>query len=106
MAAPVMGPANSTSYSDSKGMVTACESYLPMVKLMRKVLRANGIERGIHIINERLDELEVGRDIASQADVLVSSVVFYDIQESPGLLSRSRCRSHRRRHLISAQYSE
>nr|GMD76283.1 protein arginine N-methyltransferase 1.6 [Ipomoea batatas] len=52
----------------------ACESYLPMVKLMRKVLRANGIERGIHIINERSDELEVGRDIASRADVLVSSV--------------------------------
>lgn len=74
MAARAMGPAVSVSNSGAKGMVTACESYLPMVKLMRKVLRANGIERGIRIINKRSDELEVGRDIASRADVLVSSV--------------------------------
>nr|GLL44991.1 protein arginine N-methyltransferase 1.6 [Ipomoea trifida] len=75
MAARAMGPADSASNSDSKGMVTACESYLPMVKLMRKVLRANGIERGIRIINKRSDELEVGRDIASRADVLVSEIL-------------------------------
>jgi len=58
---------------DSKGMVTACESYLPMVKLMRKVLHKNGMTKNINLINKRSDELKVGsEDIASRADVLVS----------------------------------
>lgn len=57
---------------DSKGMVTACESYLPMVKLMRKVLHKNGMTKNINLINKRSDELRVGSDIASRADVLVS----------------------------------
>jgi protein arginine N-methyltransferase 7 len=58
---------------DSKGMVTACESYLPMVKLMRKVMHKNGMTKNINLINKRSDELKVGsEDIASRADVLVS----------------------------------
>lgn len=57
---------------DSKGIVTACESYLPMVKLMRKVLHKNGMTKNINLINKRSDELRVGSDIASRADVLVS----------------------------------
>lgn len=56
----------------SKGMVTACESYLPMVKLMRKVLHINGIGRNISIISKRSDEVRVDVDIGSRADVLVS----------------------------------
>lgn len=67
MAARAMG-----GTCDSKGMVTACESYLPMVKLMRKVLHKNGMTKNINLINKRSDELEVGLDIASRADVLVS----------------------------------
>ncbi|XP_010440129.1 PREDICTED: protein arginine N-methyltransferase 1.6-like isoform X1 [Camelina sativa] len=58
-----------------EGMVTACESYLPMVKLMRKVLHKNGMTKNINLINKRSDEIEVGSDIASRADVLVSEIL-------------------------------
>ncbi|KAI7751280.1 hypothetical protein M8C21_003872 [Ambrosia artemisiifolia] len=61
--------------SSSKGMVTACESYLPMVKLMKKVLRANNMNSKIRVFNKRSDELEVGVDVASRADVLVSEIL-------------------------------
>lgn len=57
-----------------KGTVTACESYLPMVKLMKKVMRLNGIEGRIKVINKRSDEIKVGRDISSRADVLVRHI--------------------------------
>jgi len=57
-----------------KGTVTACESYLPMVKLMKKVMRINGMEGRIKVINKRSDELEVGVDLSSRADVLVSHI--------------------------------
>ncbi|KAK4483604.1 hypothetical protein RD792_010803 [Penstemon davidsonii] len=75
MAARAMGLADSKATSGSNGMVTACESYLPMVKLMRKVLRANGMDGKIRVINKRSDELEVGTDILSRADVLVSEIL-------------------------------
>ncbi|KAM1800676.1 hypothetical protein ACFX11_032369 [Malus domestica] len=68
MAARAMGPTTCR-------MVTACESYLPMVKLMRKVVRLNDMENQIKVINKRSDELEVGVDIASRADVLVSEIL-------------------------------
>ncbi|KAJ1390116.1 S-adenosyl-L-methionine-dependent methyltransferase [Sesbania bispinosa] len=58
-----------------KGTVTACESYLPMVKLMKKVLRLNGMEGRIKVINKRSDELKLGLDIPSRADVLVSEIL-------------------------------
>ncbi|PIN25889.1 Histone-arginine N-methyltransferase [Handroanthus impetiginosus] len=70
MAARAMGLSNSKGISASNGMVTACESYLPMVKLMKKVLRANGMDGKIRIVNKRSDEMEVGLDIPSRADVL------------------------------------
>ncbi|XP_022737385.1 protein arginine N-methyltransferase 1.6 [Durio zibethinus] len=57
------------------GMVTACESYLPMAKLMRKVLHRNGMGKAINLINKRSDELQVGVDIPSRADVLVSEIL-------------------------------
>ncbi|WJX65360.1 Protein arginine N-methyltransferase 7, variant 2 [Trifolium repens] len=60
---------------DRKGTVAACESYLPMVKLMKKVMRLNGMEGRIKVINKRSDELEVGVDISSRADVLVSEIL-------------------------------
>ncbi|KAF7828413.1 protein arginine N-methyltransferase 1.6 isoform X1 [Senna tora] len=59
----------------AKGMVTACESYLPMVKLMKKVIRFNGMEGKIKVINKRSDELQVGVDMPSRADVLVSEIL-------------------------------
>ncbi|KAL9276779.1 hypothetical protein ACSQ67_025684 [Phaseolus vulgaris] len=58
-----------------EGRVTACESYLPMVKLMKKVLRLNGMEGRVKIINKRSDELQVGLDIPSRAHVLVSEIL-------------------------------
>lgn len=73
MAARAMGLSDSKVSSSSKGVVTACESYLPMVKLMRKVLRDNGMDGKIRLINKRSDELEVGLDIPSRADILVST---------------------------------
>lgn len=72
MAARAIDPSKSTIYSTSEGAVTACESYLPMVKLMRKVLRLNGMERKVRVINKRSDELEIGVDISKRADILVS----------------------------------
>ncbi|KAE9452397.1 hypothetical protein C3L33_15699, partial [Rhododendron williamsianum] len=75
MAARAIDPSKSTIYSTSEGAVTACESYLPMVKLMRKVLRLNGMERKVRVINKRSDELEIGVDISKRADILVSEIL-------------------------------
>ncbi|KAG2394478.1 Protein arginine N-methyltransferase [Vigna angularis] len=58
-----------------EGKVTACESYLPMVKLMKKVLRLNGMEGRVKIINKRSEELQVGLDMPSRAHVLVSEIL-------------------------------
>lgn len=66
---------SSTDSSGTQWLVTACESYLPMVKLMRNVLRLNGMERKIKVINKRSDELKVGVDIPSRAHVLVSEIL-------------------------------
>ncbi|KDP39866.1 hypothetical protein JCGZ_03397 [Jatropha curcas] len=74
MAARAMASGEQKS-TDTKGVVTACESYLPMVKLMRKVLHINGMGRNINIINKRSDELKVGMDIPARADVLVSEIL-------------------------------
>jgi len=74
MAARAMGTPDRAAAGDGQGKVTACESYLPMVKLMRKVLRSNGMERKINVINKRSDELKVGLDISSRADMLVSTL--------------------------------
>ncbi|XP_018460056.1 protein arginine N-methyltransferase 1.6-like [Raphanus sativus] len=68
MAARAMG-------DKEESCVTACESYLPMVKLMRKVLHKNGMTKNVNLINKRSDELKVGSDIASRADVLVSEIL-------------------------------
>ncbi|WCJ25927.1 Protein arginine N-methyltransferase 7 [Euphorbia peplus] len=73
MAARAMG-AGDPSNPNSNGIVTACESYLPMVKLMRKVLHLNGMGN-INLINKRSDELRVGVDIPSRAEVLVSEIL-------------------------------
>ncbi|XP_027080548.2 protein arginine N-methyltransferase 1.6 isoform X1 [Coffea arabica] len=75
MAARAMGLDDSSTSYCPKGKVTACESYLPMVKLMRKVLRANGMDKKVRVINKRSDELEVGIDMSSRADVLVSEIL-------------------------------
>ncbi|KAL3647182.1 Protein arginine N-methyltransferase 7 [Castilleja foliolosa] len=70
-----MMAARAMDLSDPARMVTACESYLPMVKLMRKVLRANGMDGKIHVINKRSDELKFGLDVHARADILVSEIL-------------------------------
>jgi protein arginine N-methyltransferase 7 len=54
------------------GSITACESFLPMFKLARKLLRANQVGAGVRLVHKRSDEMEVGIDMHSRADVLVS----------------------------------
>ncbi|XP_043715950.1 protein arginine N-methyltransferase 7 [Telopea speciosissima] len=75
MAARAMDSIDSQQCTGSKGMVTACESYLPMVKLMRKVLRVNDMDKKIHIIHKRSDELNADTDLTSRADTLVSEIL-------------------------------
>lgn len=57
------------------GSVSACESYLPMGKLMRRVLRANGMENRVKVFHKRSDELKVRDDLDSPADILVSEIL-------------------------------
>ncbi|KAL8262676.1 hypothetical protein R6Q59_024025 [Mikania micrantha] len=61
--------------SSSKGMITACESYILTMKLMKKVLHENNMNHKIRVFNKKSYELEVGVDIASRADVLVSEIL-------------------------------
>ncbi|VAH99851.1 unnamed protein product [Triticum turgidum subsp. durum] len=60
---------------EGRGSVSACESYLPMGKLTRKVLRTNGMENKVKLFHKRSDELEVGVELDSPADVLVSEIL-------------------------------
>lgn len=53
-------------------IITACESFLPMFKLARKLLRANKVAAGVRLIHKRSDEMQVGIDMHRRADVLVS----------------------------------
>ncbi|KAG6509116.1 hypothetical protein ZIOFF_034510 [Zingiber officinale] len=59
----------------SVATVSACESYLPMGKLMRRVLRGNKMEKKIKVFHKRSDELVVGVDLKSRAAVLVSEIL-------------------------------
>ncbi|KAM0942475.1 putative methyltransferase [Dioscorea sansibarensis] len=58
-----------------QGELSACESYLPMGKLMRRVLRANGMDKKVRVFYKRSDELKVGVELNSRADVLVSEIL-------------------------------
>lgn len=62
--------------SQKEGKVTACESYLPMWKLMQRVLRANGMETMVKVFYKCSDELQVGVELESPADLLVGSPCF------------------------------
>jgi protein arginine N-methyltransferase 7 len=78
------------------GSVSACESYLPMGKLTRRVLRANGMENKVKLFHKRSDDLRVGVDLDSRADILVTSlswlrchiIVFRCIEEPPALIAK------------------
>ena len=61
---------------EGRGDVSACESYLPMGKLARRVLRANGMQNQVKVFHKRSDELRVGVDLDSRADILVTNHLF------------------------------
>ncbi|OVA13413.1 Protein arginine N-methyltransferase [Macleaya cordata] len=75
MAARAMDSSGAKEGVGTKGIVSACETYLPMIKLLRKVLHINGLEKKIRIIPKRSDEVKVGFDISSHADILVSEIL-------------------------------
>jgi len=60
---------------EGRGSVSACESYLPMGKLTRRVLRANGMENKVKVFHKRSDELRVEVELDSRADILVSEIL-------------------------------
>ena len=64
------------------GSVSACEAYLPMAKLTRRVFRANGMENKIKVFLKRSDELRVGVELDSRADILVTNHLFLSAQLS------------------------
>lgn len=57
---------------EKEGHVSACESYLPMVKLMRRVLHANGMENKVKLFPRRSDEIRVGCELDSRAHIMAS----------------------------------
>jgi hypothetical protein len=66
-------PVQITCSNSSVGtIITACESYLPMVQLAHKLLQANKVGSGVRFIHKRSDEMEVGTDMPCRADLLVS----------------------------------
>ncbi|XXG75868.1 hypothetical protein AAC387_Pa08g0347 [Persea americana] len=75
MAAKAMDSTHTMENNGGEGMVSACESYLPMFKLMRKIIRANCMERKIRVFCKRSDELKVSLDLPSRADILVSEIL-------------------------------
>jgi hypothetical protein len=60
---------------EGRGSVSACESYLPMGKLTRRVLRANGMENKVKVFHKRSDELGVGVELDSRPDILVTLLI-------------------------------
>ncbi|XP_031483637.1 protein arginine N-methyltransferase 7 isoform X2 [Nymphaea colorata] len=75
MAAQAIDGCDRMERNGGKGMVSACESYLPMGKLMRKILRLNGMNDKVHLFHKRSDELQVGVDLPCRADVLISEIL-------------------------------
>ncbi|KAF8662332.1 hypothetical protein HU200_056543 [Digitaria exilis] len=70
-----MMAARASAAVGGRGTVSACEAYLPMGKLTRRVLRANGMENKVKVFHKRSDELRVGVELDSRADILVSEIL-------------------------------
>lgn len=60
---------------DSQALISACESYLPMGKLMRRVLQANSMDKRVRIHHKRSDGLRVGVELPRKADIMVSEIL-------------------------------
>eukprot|EP00850_Spirogloea_muscicola_P009664 SM000054S18150 [mRNA] locus=s54:672149:677770:- [translate_table: standard] len=71
------------------GSVTTCESFLPMAKLAKRVITANGMSNSIRVLCKQSDEMVVGSDLVQRADVLVSEILDSELL-GEGLLSTLR----------------
>jgi hypothetical protein len=56
--------------------ITACEAFLPMFRLARKVIGSNGFSSLVRLVHKRSDEMEMYSDIAARADILVMVLIY------------------------------
>ncbi|KAH9543332.1 hypothetical protein CY35_13G059400 [Sphagnum magellanicum] len=91
-------PVQITCSNSSVGtIITACESYLPMVRLAHKLLHANKVGSGVRLIHKRSDEMEVGTDMPCRADLLISEILDSQLL-GEGLIPTLR---HAHEHLLT-----
>jgi len=77
--------------------VTACEAVTPLAEIAGQIVAANGLEDRIDIVRRRSTDMEIGRDMARRANLLVAEIV------DAGLLSEGVIESfnHAREHLLT-----
>ncbi len=77
--------------------VTACEAVTPMAEVAEEIVAANGFADRIAIVRKKSTAMEIGRDMAQRANVLVAEVV------DAGLLSEGVIDSiaHARANLLT-----
>ncbi|KAH7431800.1 hypothetical protein KP509_08G067000 [Ceratopteris richardii] len=59
------------SNPESDQSIIACEGFLPMYLLAKKVLHLNGLSSAIKLVHKRSEDLKVGIDMDAPADVLL-----------------------------------
>jgi hypothetical protein len=79
------------------GKVTTCEANPLLAEIARRVIAANGMSGDITVIPKISTELQVGRDLADRADLIVSEIVDCGLV-GEGLLATMR---HARRELLA-----
>lgn len=72
--------------------VTACEAVAPLAEVAEEIVAANGFDGRIDIVRKRSTDMEVGRDMARRANVLVAEIV------DAGLLSEGVLESFAHAH--------
>ena len=58
-----------------KVKVTACEMFTPIANLARDIVKANGYQSKIDIVNKSSNSLEIPHDMAYKADILVTEIL-------------------------------
>lgn len=77
------------TFTDDKH-ITACEAFLPMFRLARKVIASNGFSSLVQLVYKRSDEMNMLSDIASRADILVMVLIY--------LVRIILCKTHRNKY--------
>ena len=77
--------------------VTACETITPLAEVAERIIAANGLADRIDVVRRKSTEMEIGRDMAQRANLLVAEIV------DPGLLIEGVLDSfaHARAHLLT-----